>query len=138
MSPGLAWQACLKIGFNTKLRTQAKNDFEKDFLKLINNSVFGKTMENISKHKDIMLVTSRESFLKTGMKPNFKSAICFSENLMGCKMGKIKVLMNKPVYLGQAIMDLSKLVMYEFHYDSMIPKYSGIPKALLYGYAQVD
>ena len=86
------------IDFNTKLRTQAKNDSEKDFLKLMNNSVFGKTMENISKHKDIKLVTSRESFLKTVIKPNFKSAICFSENLMRCKMGKIKVLMNKPVF----------------------------------------
>ena len=108
------------IDFNTQLRTQAKNDFKKDFFKLMNNSVFGKTMENITKHKDIKLVTNRESYLKTVMKPNFKSGIFFSSNLMGCEMGKIKVLMNKPVYLGQAILDLSKLVMYEFH---MIPKY---------------
>ena len=89
----------------------------------MNNSVFGKTMENIRKHKDIKLVTNRESYLKTVVKPNFKSGICFSENLMGCEMGKTKVIMNKSVYLGQAILDLSKLVMYEFHYDYMIPKY---------------
>ena len=57
------------------------------------------------------------------MKPNFKSGVLFGENLMGCKMGKIKVVMNKPVYLGQAILDLSKIVMYEFHYDYMKPKY---------------
>ena len=57
------------------------------------------------------------------MKPNFKSGVRFGENLMGCEMGKIKVVMNKPVYLGQAILDLSKIVMYEFHYDYMAPKY---------------
>ena len=111
------------IDFNTQLRTQAKNNFEKDFFKLMNNSVFGKTMENIRKHKDIKLVTNKESYLKTVMKPNFKSGIFFSSNLMGCEMGKIKVLMNKPV--GQAISDLSKLVMYEFHYDYMKPKLGG-------------
>ena len=57
------------------------------------------------------------------MKPNFKSGVPFGENLMGCEMGKIKVVMNKPVYPGQAILDLSKIVMYEFHYDYMVPKY---------------
>ena len=57
------------------------------------------------------------------MKPNFKSGVLFGENLMGCEMGKIKVVMNKPVYLGQVILDLSKIVMYEFHYDYMVPKY---------------
>ena len=111
------------IDFNTQLRTQAKNDFEKDFFKLMNNVVFSKMMENIRKHKDVKLVTNGESYLKAAMKPNFKSGICFSENLMGCEMGKIKVVMNKPVYLSQAIMDLSKMVIYEFHYDYMVPKY---------------
>ena len=73
-------------------------------------------MENIRKHRNIKLVTNRETYLKTVMKPNFKSGVLFNgENLMGCEMGKIKVVMNKPVYLGQAILDLSKTVMYEFH-----------------------
>ena len=89
----------------------------------MNNSVFGKTMENIRKHRDVRLVTNTESYLKTVMKPNFKSGILFGENLMGCEMGKVKVVMNKPVYLGQAILDLSKIIMYEFHYDDMKPKY---------------
>ena len=80
-------------------------------------------MENIRKHRDIRLVTNTESSLKTVMKPNFKSGVLFGENLMGCEMGKVKVVMNKPVYLGQAILDLSKKVMYEFHYDYMKPKY---------------
>ena len=109
--------------FNTKLRTQANNKFEKDFFKLMNNSVFGKTMEHIRKHGDIKLITNEKEYLKMVMKPNFKSGILFSENLMGCEMGKIKVVMNKPIYLGQAILDLSKIIMYEFHYDYMKPKY---------------
>ena len=118
----LAWMKEY-IDFNTKLRTAATNDFEKDFYKLMNNSVFGKTMENIRKHRNIKLVTNREAYLKLVMKPNFKSGVRFGENLMGCEMGKIKVVMNKPVYLGQAILDLSKIVVYEFHYDYMVPKY---------------
>ena len=105
------------IDFNTKLRTAAKKHFEKDFYKLMNNSVFGKTMENIRKHRNIKLLTNREAYLKAVMKPNFKSGVLFGKNLMGCEMGKIKVVMNKPFYLGQAILDLSKIVMYEFHYD---------------------
>ena len=111
------------IDFNTQLRTAATNDLEKDFFKLMNNSVFGKTMENIWKHRNIKLVMAEEKYLHTVMKPNFKSGVLFGENLMGCEMGKIKMVMNKPVYLGQAILDLSKIVMYEFHYDYMNPKY---------------
>ena len=99
------------IDFNTQLRMAATNDFEKNFFKLMNNSVFGKTMENIRKHRNIKLVMTEEKYLHTVMRPNFKSGVLFGENLMGCKMGKIKVVMNKPVYLGQAILDLSKIVM---------------------------
>ena len=112
------------IDFNTQLRTKAKNDFEKDFFKFMNNSVFGETMEIIRKHRNIKLVMSRELYFKTVMKPNFKSGVLFGENLMGCEMGKIKVVMKKPLYLGQALLDLSKIVMYEFHYDYMVPKYA--------------
>ena len=108
---------------NTQLRTAATNDFEKDFFKLMNNSVFGKMMKNIRKHRNIKLVTTEEKYLRTVMKPNFKSGVLFGENLMVCEMGKIKVVMNKLVYLGQAILDLCKIVMYEFHYDYMVPKY---------------
>ena len=111
------------IDFNTRLRTSAKNDFKKDFYKLMSNSVFGKTMENIRRHQDIKLVNNERDYLKTVMKPNFKSGTLLGPDLMGCEMGKIKVVMNKPVYLGQAILDLSKLIMYEFHYDYVLPKY---------------
>ena len=102
------------IDFNTQLRTLATNDFEKDFFKLMNNSVFGKTMENIRKHRNTKLVMTEEKYLKTVMKPNFKSGVLFGEKLMGCEMGKIKVIMKKPVYLGQEILDLSKIVIISF------------------------
>ena len=120
------------IDFNTKLRTAAANDFEKDFYRLMNNAVFGKTMENIRKHRNIKLVTSREAYLKVVMKPNFKSGVQFSSNLMGCKIGKLKVVMNKPVYLGQATLDLSKIAMYEFHYAYMKRKYDDDSLTLCY------
>ena len=89
----------------------------------MNNLVFRKMMENIRKHRNIKLVTTEEKYLCTVMKPNFKSGVRFGENLMGCEMGRIKVFMKKPVYLGQAILDLSKIVMYKFHYDHMKPKF---------------
>ena len=92
-------------------------------------------MENIRKHRNIKLVTNREAYLKAVMKPNFKSSVLFGENLMGCEMGKIKVVMNKPVYLGQAILDLSKIVMYKFHYDYMKQKY---PEGLTLCYMDTD
>ena len=120
------------IDFNTKLRTEAKNDFEKDFYKLMNNAVFGKFMENIRKHRDTKLVNNEEAYFRAVMKPNFKSGFLFRPNLMGCEMGKIKVVMNKPVYLGQAILDLSKIVMYEFHYDYMKCKYADDKLTLCY------
>ena len=84
------------INFNTQLRTLATNDFKKDFFKLMNNTVFGKTMENIRKHRNIKLITTEEKYFKTVMRPNFKSGIQFDENFMGCEMGKIKVVMKKP------------------------------------------
>ena len=111
------------IDFNTRLRTEAKNDFEKDFYKLMNNSVFGKTMENIRRHRDIKLFNNKEDYLRQVMKPNFKSGTLLGPDLMSCEMRKVKVKMNKPVYLGQAILDLSKTIMYEFQYDYIKKKY---------------
>ena len=73
---------------NTMLRTVARNDFEKDFYKLMNNSVFGKTMENIRKHRNIKLVNNEEEYLNNAMKPNFKSGTLIGPDLMGCEMGK--------------------------------------------------
>ena len=91
-------------------------------------------MENIRKHRSIKLVTNREVYLKAVMKPNFKSGTLFGTNLMRFEMGKIKVVMNKPVYLGHTwgILDLSKIVMYEFHYDYMKQKYDDDKLTLCY------
>ena len=84
---------------------------------------YNRSRRSFRKHKDIKLVTNKEAYLRNVMKPNFKSGVLFGENLMGCEVGKIKVEMNKPVYLGQAILDLSNIVTYEFHYDYMVPRY---------------
>ena len=111
------------IDMNTKLRKDAKNEFEKDFFKLMNNSVFGKTMENVRKHRDIKLVVTNARRKKLVSEPNYHKCKQFSENLMPIEMRKTHVLMNKPIYLGQAILDISKTLMYEFWYDYLKPKY---------------
>ena len=108
---------------NTKLRTEAKNDFEKDFFKLMNNAVFGKTMENVRKHRDIKLVTTDKRRNQLASEPNYHTTKYFSENLMAIEMKKTKVKMNKPIYLGMSILDISKTLMYEFWYDYIKPKY---------------
>ena len=105
------------------IRTGVKNDFKKDFLKLMKNSMFGKTIRNIRKNGDIKLVTNHRAYLRKVMKPNFEGKIWFSNNLIGCEMGKIGVLMKKPIYLGQTILDLSKIIMYKFHNNYIKWKY---------------
>ena len=100
------------IDMNTELRKIAKNDFEKDFFKLMNNGVFGKTIENVRKHRDIKLVTTDK-----------KRSKLVSEDLSIIEMKRTKVKMNKPIYLGLSILEFSKLLMYEFWYDYMKPKY---------------
>ena len=108
---------------NTELRKLAKNDFEKDFFKLMNNAVFGKTMKNIRKHRDIKLVTTDKKRSKLVSEPNYHTINYISEDLSIIEMNKIKVKMNKPIYLGLSILEISKLLMYEFWYDYMKPKY---------------
>ena len=108
---------------NTKPRSDALEDFEKDFFKLMNNSVFGKTMENVPNHRDIKLVTKNQKRNKLVSEPNYHTSKHFSEDLMAIEMRKTKVVMSKPVYLGQAILDISKTLMYEFWYDYLKPKY---------------
>ena len=113
---------------NTELTKQAKNDFEKDFFKLMNNSVFGKTMENIKKHGDIKLVTTDKRKNQLVSEPNYHTTKWFSENLLAIEMKKIKVKMNKPVYLGLSILEISKTLMYEFWYDYIKSKYQSNAK----------
>ena len=118
------------IDMNTKLRTKGNNDFEKDFFKLMNNSVFGKTMENIRNRVNIKLVNDREKAKKLTAKPNFKHLNIFCEELIAVHMKKTNLIFNKPVYLGMCILDLSKTIMYEFHYNYIKKKYGDKAKLL--------
>ena len=113
------------IDMSTELRKIAKNDFEKDFIKLMNNAVFGKTMENVRQHRDIKLVTTDKKRIKLVSEPNYHTMNCISENLSIIEMRRTKVKMNKPIYLGLSILEISKLLMYKFWYDYMKPKYDG-------------
>ena len=118
------------IDKNTNLRAMAKNNFEKDFFKLMNNSVFGKTMENLRNRVDVRLVNTKEKLRKLVAKPNFKSRKIFNENLVSVHMSKTSLLMNKPIYLGMCILDLSKIIMYDFHYNYIKSKYADKAKLL--------
>ena len=115
---------------NTKLRTEAKNDFEEDFFKLMNNSVFGKTMENVRKHRDIKLVTTDKKINQLVSEPNYHTTKYFSGNSLAIAMKKTKVKMNKPMFLKLSILDISKILMYEFWYGYIKPKYE--QKTLLF------
>ena len=99
------------------------NDFEREFFKLMNNSVFGKTMENVRNHRDIKLVTSDKRRSILASEPYYHSSKHISKDLIIMEMRKVEVKMNKPIYLGQAILDISKTLMYEFWYDYIKPKY---------------
>ena len=111
------------IDMNTELRKAAKNDFDKYLFKLMKNLVFGKTMENIRKHKDIKLVTTDKKRSKLVSEPNYHTINLISEDLSIIEMKKTKVKMNKPIYLGLSIWEVSKILMYEFWCDCMKPKY---------------
>ena len=108
---------------NTKLRKEAKNNFEKDYFKIMNNSVFGKTMENVRRHRNIKLVTTNEKRNKLVSEPNYHTTKRFSENFLAIEMKKIKVKMNKPIYLGMSRLDISKTIMYKFWCDYFKPNY---------------
>ena len=99
---------------NTELRKKAQNEFERNFFKLMNNSVFRKTMENVRNHRDIKLLTSDKRRKQLVSEPNYHSHKNFSEHLMTIEMKKIKVKMAKPLYLGMSVLDISKTLMYEF------------------------
>ena len=118
------------INFNTKKRTQAKNSFEKDFFKLMNNSVFGKTMENIRKRVDVRLITDEKKLLKMVSKPTYVSSKIFNENLVAVHKIKETLTLNRPAYIGMCILDLSKTLMYNFHYNYIKKKYGNKAKLL--------
>ena len=118
------------IDYNTEKRKNAKNDFEKDFFKLMNNSVFGKTMENIRKRVDVRLVTDEKKLLKLTSKPTYVSSKIFNENLVAVHKIKETLTLNRPAYIGICILDLSKTLMYDFHYNYIKNKYGYKAKLL--------
>ena len=119
------------IDKNTELRKGAKSDFQKDFYKLMNNSVFGKTMENIRNWVNIQLCSNGEKSKKLFSKTNFDRCTIFSENLIAVHMYKTKIILNKPMYLGMSILDLSKTLMYDFYYIYIKKKYGDKVEVLL-------
>ena len=102
---------------NTKLRIKAENYFEQDFFKLMNNSMFRKSMKNDRKHRDIKLVTTNKGKYHLVSEPNYPTKKCFSENLLTIEMKKVNVKMNKPVYLRLSILDIRKITMHEYWYN---------------------
>ena len=118
------------IDINTDLRTMAINEFEKEQYKLMNNAVFGKTMENIRNRVDIQLVTDEKKAERLAARVNFKHCNIFSENLTAIHMKKTSLTFNKPVYLGMCILDLSKTLMFDFHYNYIKKKYGDKAKLL--------
>ena len=116
---------------NTELRKNVKNEFEKDFYKLMNNSVFGKTMENVRNHRDIKLVTSEKRRKRLVSELNYHSCKKYTDHLMAIEMKKTIVKMNKPLHLGASILDISKTLMYKFLYDYLKPKYGDRIKLLM-------
>ena len=113
------------IRMNTEFRKQAKNDFEKNFYKLMNNSVFGKTMENLRNRVDIKIVRSNEKdkIRKLVASPLYARHVIFTNDLVGIDMRKSRLLLNKPVYTGMTILDKSKILMYDFFYNHLKKQY---------------
>ena len=111
------------IDFNTNKRNNAKNAFEKDFFKLTNNASFGKTMENLRKRVDVRLVTDEKKLTKLASKPTYVSSKIFNENLVAVHKIKETLTLNRPAYVGMCILDLSKTLMYDFHYNCIKKKY---------------
>jgi hypothetical protein len=104
---------------NTEMRAKAKNDFEKDFFKLMNNAIFGKTCENVRKRINLKLVTNKNTALYYSAMPNFKNMTIFNNNLIAIDLYKTKVKFDRPIIIGFCILDLSKVLMYDFHYNTM-------------------
>ena len=105
------------IDFNTEKSMNAANDFQKDFFKLMINSAYGKTMENLRKRISVRLVNNAEDFLKCTSRPTYILCKIFSENLATIHEIKPVLMLNKPIYARFTVLELSKWLMYHFHYN---------------------
>ena len=122
------------ISMNTELRKQAESDFEKDWYKLMNNSVFGKTMENLRKRVNVKLERPGPKLRKLTSSVFYNRSVIFNENLAGVEMFKKSLLLNRPVYVGMCILDLSKHLMYDFYYNDLRKMYGSRCDFVIYGY----
>ena len=118
------------IDFNTSKRKAATNEFEKDFFKLLNNSVFGKSFESLRHRILVELLTSEEIVRKRIASPTFESFRLFPNDLVAVHRRKVKLLLNKPIYVGFSVLELSKVVMYDFHYNFIKETYGQRAKLL--------
>ena len=118
------------IKMNSELRMQASNEFEKDFFKGMNNSLFGKTMENLRKRVNVDLVIDEEKCKKLIAKPSFKNAKILSEGLVAIERKKLNLELNRPIYIGMSVLDLSKELMYDFYYNGLYERYGNDMKLL--------
>ena len=114
------------IDFNTHMRSESSSAFGKDFYKLMNKSVYGKTNENLRNRVNVEVLTNREKALKRACKPSFKRSMTIRDDLVVMQCAIANLELNKPVYVGFSVLDLSKLLMYEFHYGNMLTKYNNI------------
>ena len=114
------------IRLNTELRKKTNSSFAKEFFKLMNNSSFGKTMENIRNRVDVKIMrsTDKEKFRKIIAKPNFNRAVIFSEELAALHVNKTQLTLNKPIYVGMSILDLSKHLMFDWYYNVLKERYN--------------
>ena len=111
------------IDKNTKRRMESKNVFDKGFYKLMNNAVYGKTMENARNHSEIKIITTNARRKQLVSQPNYHTCRRFFENLIPIELRKTKVYMNNPIYIGQAVLDISKKLIDEFFYNYLEQKY---------------
>ena len=111
------------IEFNTAKRSKAANDFEKDFYKLMNNACFGKTMEDVRSRCKVSFVRDDVHFQRKVARPRYKQTMVLSSSLVACLQDQDFVHLNKPIYAGLAVLDLSKICMYQFHYEVMVPTF---------------
>lgn len=119
------------VEFNTEMRKKATTELDKNLYKLLVNAVFGKTMENVRAYKNIEMVTSATRMRKVLKKPHFERAVIFTDNLVACSVRRTKTMLNKPIYIGFTVLDLSKLIMYDFHYKHIRPKYGNNAELLM-------